>query len=56
MIIEFTILKKGADLLFDKSLLKYFILTEILHIPYIIIFSIAGMFGNYQWKERKIKR
>ncbi len=56
IIMEYAILKKGVDLLFDKTLLKPFLIAEILHIPYIIIFSIAGMFGNYQWKERKIKR
>ena len=54
--IEYVILKKGTDLLFNKELLKPFLITEILHIPYIIIFSVAGLFGNYQWKERKIKR
>jgi cellulose synthase/poly-beta-1,6-N-acetylglucosamine synthase-like glycosyltransferase len=56
IIIEYIIIKKGTDLLFDKDLLKLFLITEILHIPYIIIFSIAGIFGNYQWKERKVKR
>jgi cellulose synthase/poly-beta-1,6-N-acetylglucosamine synthase-like glycosyltransferase len=56
IIIEYKILKKGADLLFGKHLLKSFFTAEIFHIPYIIIFSIAGIFGNYQWKERKVKR
>ena len=56
IIIEYAILKKGTDLLFEKQLLRPFLLAEILHIPYIIIFSIAGMFGNYKWKERRVKR
>ena len=43
IIIEYVILKKGTDLLFDKNLLRPFFITEILHIPYIIIFSIAGL-------------
>ncbi len=56
IIIEYLVLKRGVKLLFDKSLLKYFLITELLHIPYILIFSIAGLFGNYKWKERTIKR
>ncbi len=56
IIFEYLILKKGSKLLFDDELLKPFLITEILHIPYIITFSIAGLFGNYKWKERRIKR
>jgi hypothetical protein len=56
IIFEYAILKKGTNLLFEKQLLRPFLLAEILHIPYIIIFSIAGMFGNYKWKERRVKR
>lgn len=56
MVFEYLILKKGVKLLFNKKLLEIFILTEFIHIPYIIFFSIAGTFGNYKWKERKIKR
>jgi len=56
IILEYSVLKKGEDLLFDKDLLKPFIVAEILHIPYIVIFGIAGVFGNYQWKERTVKR
>ncbi len=55
-ITEFLVVKQGAGFLFEKSLLKYFLLTEILQIPYILFSSIAGVFGNYEWKGRKIKR
>ena len=34
----------------------YFTVAEALHIPYIIISGIAGIFGNYKWKGREIKR
>ena len=53
---EYLILKTGADYLFNKSILRPFILAEILHIPYILIAGISGTLGNYIWKERKIKR
>ncbi len=54
--IEYLILKKGTKALFTKEILKPFMLAEIFHIPYIIVSSIAGLFGNYKWKDRKVKR
>jgi len=56
IIIEYAILKKGVKLLFDKDLLKPFLITELLHIPYIVLFSIAGAFGKFKWKDRIVKR
>jgi hypothetical protein len=53
---EYLILKTGADNLFDSSILRPFIPAELLHIPYILIAGITGALGNYIWKERKIKR
>jgi cellulose synthase/poly-beta-1,6-N-acetylglucosamine synthase-like glycosyltransferase len=54
--IEFIIMKTGAEVLFGTSILKPFIWAEILHIPYILIAGISGVWGNYIWKEKKIKR
>ena len=56
LIFEYKILKKGAISLYSKEILKPFFIAEILHIPYIIFSSIAGLFGNYKWKERKVSR
>jgi len=53
---EFLIIKIGAEELFSIKILRPFILAEILHIPYIIIAGISGVFGNYLWKDRRIKR
>jgi type IV secretory pathway VirB2 component (pilin) len=47
---------KGKRLLFPRLSLKTFIGAEFFQIFYIIIAGFAGMFGNLQWKERKIKR
>ncbi len=54
--IEYLILKKGSILLYNKEILKPFLLAEIFHVPYIIISGIAGAIGNYKWKDRKVKR
>ncbi len=56
IILEYAVLKKGVKLLFDKDLLKPFLISEFLHIPYIVLFSIAGAFGKFKWKDRTIKR
>jgi cellulose synthase/poly-beta-1,6-N-acetylglucosamine synthase-like glycosyltransferase len=56
VLMEFLIIKIGAEELFSIKILRPFILAEILHIPYIIIAGISGVFGNYLWKDRRIKR
>jgi len=55
-LIEYIVIKIGTDLLFDKEVRKVFLLTELFQIPYIIIAGIAGLFGNFNWKGRQIKR
>jgi cellulose synthase/poly-beta-1,6-N-acetylglucosamine synthase-like glycosyltransferase len=56
IISEFLIMLKSSSLFFDKSIFKYFLFTELLQIPYIIITSILGAAGNFNWKNRKLKR
>ncbi len=53
---EFWIIKRGTGLLYGKELLKYIFIAELFHIPYIIIAGAFGAFGNFNWKDRKIKR
>ena len=53
---EYLVLKRGTELLFDRKLFRLFIFAEILHIPYIIISGISGIFGNFIWKERRVSR
>ncbi|HEX9253031.1 MAG TPA: glycosyltransferase [Ignavibacteriaceae bacterium] len=53
---EYLVLKKGTNLLFDSKILKPFLITEILQVPYILVSGFMGMFGNLVWKNRKISR
>ncbi|MEO8230706.1 MAG: glycosyltransferase [Ignavibacteriota bacterium] len=53
---EYLVLKKGVELLFEPKIIKPFLITEILQVPYILISGFMGMFGNLIWKDRKIKR
>ncbi len=53
---EYFVLKRGVRILFEAKILKSFLITEILQVPYILISGFMGMFGNLIWKNRKIKR
>lgn len=54
--LEYQILQKGSDLIFNKLSLKYFFPTQFLQIPYIVLAGLAGAIGNFTWKGRKISR
>lgn len=56
LLLEFILLKKGISSLFDAEILRLFFIAELFQVPYIIISGLAGVFGNYDWKGRKIKR
>ncbi len=53
---EYLILKKGKKLLFPALPLNLFLPAEILQVPYIVIAGLTGAFGNFRWKERRVKR
>lgn len=54
--IEYSVIKKGKGILIEKKSFGIFFLAEILHVPYIIYSAISGVFGNFTWKERELKR
>jgi len=56
ILVEFQIIRKGEKLFYDNNNIIIFILTEILHIPYIMVSTLSGLSGNFSWKGRKIKR
>ena len=56
LLLEFLIIKKGEKLLFNKNSRVIFLLSELFQVPYIIISSVSGLFGNFIWKDRRIKR
>lgn len=53
---EFRIIKKGRQIFSGKTSIFIFLLTEFFHVPYIVISALLGLSGNFEWKERKIKR
>ena len=42
--------------IFASLKFKYFLLAELFHLPYIIISSLSGLIGNFEWKGRELKR
>ncbi len=56
LVYEYLLLLKGKLVFFKGLSLKYFLIAEVLHIPYIISAGISGLFGNYSWKDRKVNR
>ncbi|HVO74006.1 MAG TPA: glycosyltransferase [Ignavibacteriaceae bacterium] len=55
-LLEYFIIKTGKDFLYPQKLLKYFLLSEIIQIPYIIISVFAGIRGKFRWKGRELER
>ncbi|MBA4250134.1 MAG: hypothetical protein C0425_01145 [Chlorobiaceae bacterium] len=55
-IYEYAVMKNGIPLLLDNIKFKDYFIAQIFHVPYIIIAGFSGAFGNYVWKDRKIKR
>lgn len=56
ILVDFLVMGNGRNFFYDGYLLRYFGLAELLHAPYIIISAFAGLFGNFEWKERKLER
>lgn len=55
-LMEYLVLRQGIPLLYPRLDFLTFFIAQIVHIPYIIISAISGALGNYQWKERRVKR
>lgn len=53
---EYLVLHRGKIILSDKRILNAFLFTELFQIPYIVFAGIAGVFGNFKWKGRTLKR
>ncbi len=52
MTVDFLLIYKGTALVGRKDLRKYFLITEILQIPYILYGGFAGILAKFEWKGR----
>ncbi len=51
LIIDFFIIYPAARLLKESEVIKFYPVAMLLHIPYLIFFSLYGTFGKVQWKS-----
>ena len=52
LLVDFILILKGTSNVNRKYLRKYFLITELLQIPYIIYVGFAGIMGAFSWKGR----
>jgi cellulose synthase/poly-beta-1,6-N-acetylglucosamine synthase-like glycosyltransferase len=55
-VFEYLIIREGKGLLTSNEFFGVFLISEIFHIPYIIISALAGIRGKFNWKKRNLKR
>ena len=53
MIPEFLVIRQGLKILNRRKLARYFLIVELLQIPYIVFAGFAGFFNLYHWKRRE---
>jgi cellulose synthase/poly-beta-1,6-N-acetylglucosamine synthase-like glycosyltransferase len=52
LIVDFLLILKAIALVGRQDLRKYFLITEILQVPYILYVGFAGIVGKFEWKGR----
>jgi len=55
-LVEYKIISKGADFIFKRELLRYFLVAEIFQMLYLPLAGIGGIIGKFKWKDRKLNR
>lgn len=53
---DYLVIRKGLKVIYEDTVPEEFFVTNLLHIPYILVSSILGLFGNFTWKDRKLRR
>jgi hypothetical protein len=54
--VDYFALLSGARLFLQRVPFFYFLIAEILHVPYIVIAAAIGQVSSMQWKGRTIRR
>jgi cellulose synthase/poly-beta-1,6-N-acetylglucosamine synthase-like glycosyltransferase len=56
MLADYFTLRSGARLFKQHLPIFYFLIAEVLHVPYIVIAAAIGQFSSMRWKGRTIRR
>ncbi len=54
--VDYFALRSGARLFLQRVPIFYFLIAEILHVPYIVIAAAIGQLSSMQWKGRTLRR
>ncbi|MGD0038044.1 MAG: hypothetical protein ABSC53_12230, partial [Bacteroidota bacterium] len=54
--VDYFAIRSGARLFLQRVPIFYFLIAEILHVPYIVIAAAIGQVSSMQWKGRTIRR
>ncbi len=52
LISDYIFMTRAAGIFSMQKLMRYFMLAEILHVPYVFFFGLAGQFISYEWGSR----
>jgi len=52
LLVDFIFILKATSLVGRRDLRKYFLVTELFQIPYILYVGFAGILGKFKWKGR----
>lgn len=55
-IMEWIIISKGKNFLFERSLTRYLLIAELFQITYITIVGLIAVWGKLKWKDRILER
>ena len=55
IVVDYAALRTSARLLHQKVEARYFLLAELLHVPYIVLAALAGQLSSLEWKGQRIR-
>ncbi len=56
IVTDYFMMKRFTSITRTDSVMKYFLPTAFIHIPYILIATIGGYFFSFEWKDRSLKK
>lgn len=56
VLFDVLVMNEGLKHIYEKRMLKYFLVAEIFHVPYSLVSVVMGAFGKKKWKGREVAR
>jgi glycosyltransferase involved in cell wall biosynthesis len=53
---DYLIMNRFAVITKTTDAMKYFFITAVIHIPFVLISTVGGYFFSFEWKDRKLKK